>query len=101
MLKRIATIVSVAVAPVMACISGSCSQNMCSDIPTNNVYYLTSFCDAEVACGSFSGDCNEYFMADYKRFGCNSIGTAILLHFDKSKEIDFLILFCSILLPRI
>lgn len=76
MLKKIATIAAVAVAPAMACLSGSCSQNMCSDIPANDVYYLTSFCDAEVACGSFSGDCNEYFMADYKRFGCNSIGNA-------------------------
>ena len=34
---------------------------------------MTSFCDASVACGSFSGNCNEYYMADYKRFGCNSI----------------------------
>ena len=23
--------------------------------------------------GSFSGDCNEYYSADYSRFGCNSI----------------------------
>ena len=46
---------------------------MCSDIPSNNQYYLTSFCDASVACGSFSGNCNEYYAADYKRFGCGSI----------------------------
>jgi hypothetical protein len=36
-------------------------------------YYLTSFCDSSVACGSFSGNCNEYYAADYARFGCNSI----------------------------
>lgn len=46
---------------------------MCSDIPSNNVYYLTSFCDKSVACGSFSGNCNEYYAADYSRFGCNSV----------------------------
>lgn len=55
------------------CISGTCSQSMCSDIPADNNYYLTSFCDSSVACGSFSGNCNEYYCADYKRFGCNSI----------------------------
>ena len=26
-----------------------------------------------VACGSFSGNCNEYYSADYARFGCNSV----------------------------
>ena len=46
---------------------------MCSDIPKDNVYYLTSFCDSSVACGSFSGNCNEYYSADYSRFGCNSV----------------------------
>ena len=46
---------------------------MCSDIPADNVYYLTSFCDTSVACGAFSGNCNEYFSAGYKRFGCNSV----------------------------
>ena len=56
-----------------ACVSGSCTSSMCSDIPSTNQYYLTSFCDSSVACGSFSGNCNEYYMADYKRFGCNSI----------------------------
>lgn len=56
-----------------SCVSGSCSSSMCSDIPANNQYYLTSFCDKSVACGAFSGNCNEYYAADYKRFGCNSI----------------------------
>lgn len=56
-----------------ACVSGTCSQHMCSDIPSDNGYYLTSFCDPSVSCGSWSGDCNEYFCADYKRFGCHAI----------------------------
>ena len=64
-------------------------------MPSDNVYYLTSFCDSSVACGkilfnwfcittfdiriilliwgSFSGNCNDYYSADYSRFGCNSI----------------------------
>ena len=58
-----------------ACVSGACDQGMCTDIPADNEYYLTSFCDKEVACGKFSGDCNEYFCADYKRFGCGSVVT--------------------------
>lgn len=56
-----------------ACVTGSCKNGMCSDIPSDNVYYLTSFCDSSVACGSFSGNCNEYYCADYTRFGCGSI----------------------------
>lgn len=55
------------------CVSGSCKSGMCSDIPSDNKYYLTSFCDSSVACGSFSGNCNEYYSADYSRFGCNSV----------------------------
>ena len=75
-MKLAAVVVSLVLAPsVEACVSGTCSQGMCSDIPADNVYYLTSFCDSSVACGTFSGNCNEYYMADYKRFGCNSIGT--------------------------
>ncbi len=60
-------------AAVKGCVSGSCVQGMCSDIPSNNQYYLTSFCDKSVACGSFSGDCNEYYSADYSRFGCGAV----------------------------
>jgi hypothetical protein len=56
-----------------ACVSGSCTNGMYSDVPSNNEYYLTPFCDSSVACGSFSGNCNEYYAADYARFGCNSI----------------------------
>lgn len=57
----------------LACVSGSCKNGMCSDIPKDNTYYLTSFCDKSVACGSFSGNCNEYYAADYTRFGCGSV----------------------------
>ena len=56
-----------------SCASGSCKNNMCSNIPANNQYYLTSFCDKSVACGTFSGNCYEYYSADYARFGCNSV----------------------------
>jgi len=63
-----------------ACVSGSCKNGMCSDIPSDNTYYLTSFCDSSVACGSFSGNCNEYYAADYSRFGCNSISKLLMLH---------------------
>ena len=52
----------------------TCNSNgMCTNIPADNKYYLTSFCDSSVACGAFSGDCNEYYSADYSRFGCGSI----------------------------
>jgi len=43
---------------------------MCTNIPADGMYYLTSFCDKTVACGKFSGNCNEFYCADYKRFGC-------------------------------
>jgi hypothetical protein len=39
-----------------ACISGSCKNGMCSDIPADHEYFLTSFCDKSVACGSFDGE---------------------------------------------
>ncbi len=58
---------------VSGCVSGTCKNGMCSDIPTDNKYYLTSFCDKSVACGTFSGNCNEYYAADYSRFGCGAI----------------------------
>jgi hypothetical protein len=59
------------------CVSGSCYNGMCKDIPADNTYYLTSFCDKSVACGSFSGDCNEYYAADYARFGCGAISKCL------------------------
>jgi len=73
MFQRIFVFLALFVAAVHGCVSGSCKNGMCSDIPSNNQYYLTSFCDKSVACGSFSGNCNEYYAADYSRFGCNSV----------------------------
>jgi len=67
---RLLVLASVAVGVAMAC---TCVTNMCTNIPADNQYYLTSFCDKQVACGSFSGNCNEYYAADYKRFGCNKV----------------------------
>lgn len=71
--KVIVVLIAMFVAATNGCVSGSCKNGMCSDIPSNNQYYLTSFCDKSVACGSWSGNCNEYYSADYSRFGCNSI----------------------------
>ena len=72
-MKFFAVLLLCLLSAVSACVSGTCKNGMCSDIPSNNEYYLTSFCDKSVACGSFSGNCNEYYAADYSRFGCNSV----------------------------
>jgi len=53
----------------------TCVSNMCTNIPADGNYYLTSFCDKSVACGAFSGNCNEFYCADYKRFGCHNMIT--------------------------
>lgn len=71
--QQIGTFLIVTLTVAYSCVSGSCKNGMCSDIPADNTYYLTSFCDKSVACGSFSGNCNEYYAADYSRFGCNSV----------------------------
>lgn len=63
-----------------ACVSGSCYNGMCKDIPADNTYYLTSFCDKSVACGSFSGNCNEYYAADYSRFGCGAVSMYFIFY---------------------
>ena len=55
-----------------ACVSGPCRNTLCSDIPSDNVFHLTSFCDKEIACGKWSGNCYEYYAADAQRFGCGS-----------------------------
>ena len=74
MFQRLFVVLAVLfVSVAQGCVSGSCKSGMCSDIPSDNKYYLTSFCDKSVACGSWSGNCNEYYSADYSRFGCNSI----------------------------
>ena len=53
-LKLVVSVISL-VGMVSGCVSGTCKSGMCSDIPADNMYYLTSFCDKSVACGSFSG----------------------------------------------
>ena len=65
-----------ALCAIIAALANACTCNsngMCTNIPGDHKYYLTSFCDKSVACGSFSGNCNEYYSADYSRFGCGSI----------------------------
>ncbi|GAM22692.1 hypothetical protein SAMD00019534_058670, partial [Acytostelium subglobosum LB1] len=46
-----------------------CYGNMCCSIPSNNQYYLTSFCDESTACGPGCSS-TTYFSADSQRFGC-------------------------------
>ena len=84
MMKLIVVLLSFS-AVALAC---TCESNMCTNIPADGKYYLTSFCDKSVACGAFSGNCNgqpavasckltpfslsEFYCADYKRFGCHN-----------------------------
>ena len=49
------------------------AQTMCTNIPSDHVYYLTSFCDQTTACGPSCGNCMGYYCADKQRFGCNAI----------------------------
>ena len=44
----------------------------CANIPSDNVYYLTSFCDQTTACGISCGNCTWYYAADSQRFKCKS-----------------------------
>lgn len=44
----------------------------CNNIPSDNVYYLTSFCDKTTACGITCGNCTWPYAADSQRFGCKS-----------------------------
>jgi len=46
-----------------------CSGNMCCSIPSDNLYYLTTFCDATTACG-IPCSARPNFAADSQRFGC-------------------------------
>lgn len=48
------------------------SQTACTNIPSDGVYYLTSFCDQTTACGVTCGNCSWYYAADSQRFGCKS-----------------------------
>ena len=49
-----------------------CSQGCCTNIPDDNTYYLTSFCDSEVACGGSCGDCMGWYATSAMRFGCGA-----------------------------
>ena len=51
------------------------SQTACSNIPSDHVYYLTSFCDKETSCGKSCGNCTWGYAADRQRFGCGSVIT--------------------------
>lgn len=52
-------------------------NGMCRDIPKDNTYFLTSFCDQEVACPPYTYDCSlsnrEYFAADRQVGACMHI----------------------------
>lgn len=48
------------------------AQSACNNIPSDNVYYLTSFCDKSTACGITCGNCTWPYAADSQRFGCKS-----------------------------
>lgn len=37
------------------------------------MYYLTSFCDQQTACGPSCGNCMSYYAADAQRFGCGGV----------------------------
>jgi len=70
-----AVLALVALAAVMTCADAytcTCKNNMCTNIPTLGEYYLTSFCDASVACGTAQKSCYDYYSADYSRFGCGA-----------------------------
>lgn len=45
-----------------------CSQ-MCCSTPSDGLYYLTSFCDQQTACG-ISCAAGRWFAADSQRYGC-------------------------------
>ena len=52
----------------------NCVENMCTNVPADNKYYLTDFCgSATTACGKSCGNCKWAYAADYKRFGCRYI----------------------------
>lgn len=48
------------------------AQSACTNIPADGVYYLTSFCDKQTACGISCGNCTWWYAADSQRFGCKS-----------------------------
>lgn len=50
----------------------TCKSNCCTNIPDDATYYLTSFCDSEVACGGSCGDCMDWYATSAMRFGCGA-----------------------------
>jgi len=48
---------------------------MCTNPSQTGQYYLTSFCDSSVSCGDPPASCNDYYSADYMRFGCGAVIT--------------------------
>jgi hypothetical protein len=63
--------VVIALVLCMLALPGTVSQ-ACTNIPADNVYYLTSFCDKQTACGITCGNCTWFYAADSQRFGCKS-----------------------------
>eukprot|EP01116_Phalansterium_solitarium_P011219 TRINITY_DN2683_c0_g1_i1.p1 TRINITY_DN2683_c0_g1~~TRINITY_DN2683_c0_g1_i1.p1 ORF type:complete len:322 (+),score=106.59 TRINITY_DN2683_c0_g1_i1:52-1017(+) len=55
----------------------SCYSDMCCNIPCNNEYVLTSFCNGETGPMACGGTCqapkSQWFTADKQRFGCNTV----------------------------
>ena len=46
----------------------------CSNMPADNVFYLTDFCGpATTACGKHCGNCEWAYAADSQRFGCGAV----------------------------
>jgi hypothetical protein len=59
---------------VLVCLAvfPSVLSQACTNITSDNVYYLTSFCDKSTACGITCGNCTWWYAADSQRFGCKS-----------------------------
>jgi hypothetical protein len=65
---------------VVSSVQGQCQEcsspygGMCCEIPSDNTYYLTTFCDGyphdQTSCGNYC-DSSQYFTADCQRFGCD------------------------------
>ncbi|KAH3757103.1 hypothetical protein Pelo_11131 [Pelomyxa schiedti] len=65
-------IVGSAVAWTCTCSSSNRQNGVCTNIPSDSLYYLTSFCDQETACGESCGNCSWAYSTSAKRFGCNA-----------------------------
>ena len=49
----------------------TCKSGCCTNIPSDGLYYLTSFCDQTTACGQSCGNCQGWYATSAMRFGCN------------------------------